>query len=82
MPRDRKRKIEVHTDFQPQFELRDTGEDIERRKRERGETGEGEARTGGEGERGWKERGWKGPSRWKRLTKEQKSDLKQTQILM
>ena len=37
MPRHRRRKIEVPTDTQPQFELRDTAEDIERRRREREE---------------------------------------------
>ena len=42
MPRDRRRKIEVPTDFQPQFELGDTAEDIERRRREREEKEEGE----------------------------------------
>ena len=36
MPRGRRRKIEVPTDTQPQFELGDTAEDIERRRRERG----------------------------------------------
>ena len=35
MPSGRRRKIEVLTDTQPQFELRDTAEDIERRRRER-----------------------------------------------
>ena len=79
MPRGRRRRIEVHTDSQPQYELGDTAEDIEKKKRERGEE---ETRAGREEEVGWKERGWKGPSRWKRLRKEQKSDLEQTQILM
>ena len=37
MPSSRRRKIEVPTDTQPQFELRDTAEDIEGRGRERGE---------------------------------------------
>ena len=41
MPRDRRRKIEVPTDTQPQFELGDTAEDIERR-RERKERDERE----------------------------------------
>ena len=41
MPRGRKRKIEVPTDTQPQFELGDTAEDIERR-REREEREERE----------------------------------------
>ena len=34
MPRDRRRKIEVPTDTQLQFELGDTAKDIERRRRE------------------------------------------------
>ena len=42
MPRGRRRKVEVPTDSQPQFELGDTAEDIERRKRERGERDERE----------------------------------------
>ena len=48
MPRGRRRKIEVPSDTQPQFELGDTAEDIERRRREREERGEGEERDGGE----------------------------------
>ena len=44
MPRDRRRKIEVPTDTQPQFELGDTAEDIERRRREREERDERERR--------------------------------------
>ena len=42
MPRGRRRKIEVPTDSQPQFDLGDTAEDIERRRREREETEESE----------------------------------------
>ena len=42
MPRGRRRKIEVPTDSQPQFELGDTAEDIERRIREREERAERE----------------------------------------
>ena len=43
MPRGRRRKIEVPTgDTQPQFELGDTAEDIERRRRDTGEEGERE----------------------------------------
>ena len=34
MPRGRRRKIEVPTDTQPQFELGDTADDIKRRRRE------------------------------------------------
>ena len=41
MPRGRRRKIEVPTDTQPQLELGDTAEDIERR-REREERDERE----------------------------------------
>ena len=37
MPRGKRRKIEVPRDTQPQFESRDTSEDIERRRREREE---------------------------------------------
>ena len=37
MPRGRRRKIEVPTDTLPQFELGDTAEDIEKRRREREE---------------------------------------------
>ena len=37
MPRGRRRKIGVPTDTQPQYELGDTTEDIERRRREREE---------------------------------------------
>ena len=44
MPRGRRRKIEVPTDTQPQFELGDTAEDIERRRREREERDERERR--------------------------------------
>ena len=42
MPRGRRRKIEVPTDTQPQFELGDTAEDIERRRRKRDERDERE----------------------------------------
>ena len=63
MPRGKRRKIEVPRDTQPQFELGDTAEDIERRReRERGERGEGREggeRTGGKGQREDRERGWK-----------------------
>ena len=44
MPRGRRRKIEVPTDTQPQFELGDTAADIERRRREREEKDEREKR--------------------------------------
>ena len=42
MPRGRRRKIEIPRDTQPQFELRDTSADIERRRREREERDERE----------------------------------------
>ena len=42
MPWGRRRKIEVSIDTQPQFELGDTAEDIERRRREREEREERE----------------------------------------
>ena len=44
MPRHRRRKIEVPTDSQPQFELGDIAEDIERRRRGRDEREEREMR--------------------------------------
>ena len=44
MPRGRRKKIKVPTDTQPQFELGDTAEDIERRRREREERDERERR--------------------------------------
>ena len=56
MPRGRRRKNEVPTDTQPQFELGDTAEDIERRRRESEERDEREDRTGGEGQREDRER--------------------------
>ena len=49
MPRGRRRKIEVPT--QPQFELGDTAEDIERRRRDREERNEKEERAGREEQR-------------------------------
>ena len=61
------------TDTQPKFELGDTSEDIERRIGERGERERQEQERGG-----WKERGQKEPSRWKRVRKGQRSDLKET----
>ena len=53
MPRGRRRKIEEPTDTQPQFELGDSAEDIERRRREREQRDERERedRTRGEGQR-------------------------------
>ena len=64
MPRGRSRKTEVPTDTQPQFELGDTTEDIERRRereererremeeRERKEMEERERKTGNRDNRG------------------------------
>ena len=58
MPRHARRKIEVPTNTQSQFELGDTADDTERRSRERGERGEREERDGGEREgREMEERG-------------------------
>ena len=51
MPRGRRRKVEVPTDTQPQFELGDTAEDIDKRRREREERDGREERTGREGQR-------------------------------
>ena len=56
MPRGRRRKIEVPTDTQAQFELGDTAEDIERRRRKREERDE---RERGENNRRGTERGWR-----------------------
>ena len=70
MQRGRRRKIEIPTDTQPQFELGDTAEDIERRRRERTE------RTGREGQRedGERER--------RKESQERGDKCKLTQILM
>ena len=46
MPKAKRRKIEVPTDTQPQFELGDTAEDLEKEEAEKGEE-----RTGREGQR-------------------------------
>ena len=54
MPRGRRRKIEVPTDTQPQFELGDTAEDIERRRRDEREDG---TRREGQREDGEREEG-------------------------
>ena len=53
--------IELSTDTQPQFELGDTAEDIERKRREKEEgeerdEGERMERDGGEREKDWKQR--------------------------
>ena len=72
MQRGRRRKTEVPTDTQPQFELGDTAEDIERR---RGRERRG-AREGGENKRRGTERGGK------RARKGEKREYEQTQILM
>ena len=75
MPRGRRRKIEVPRDTQPQFELGDAAEDIERRRREREERDEQERREQ-ERERQRIER------RGKTARKGQKRDHEQTRILM
>ena len=46
MQRGKRRKIEVPTDSQTQFELGDTAEDIERIRRRESEEREGEAGSG------------------------------------
>ena len=78
MPRGRRRKIEVPTgDTQPQFELGDTAEDIERRRRGRERRGmreRGLNRRKGT-ERGWRERG-------KRAQTEERRECELTWILM
>ena len=51
MPRARRKTIEVPTDSQPQFELGDTVEDIEGKRRGREKRDEREERTRGEGQR-------------------------------
>ena len=74
MRKGRRRKIEVPTgDTQPQFELGDTAEDIERR-REREEREERE-RAGGEGQREDGERG-------KRARKEERRKCELIRILI
>ena len=58
MPRGRRRKIEVPTDTQPQFELGDTAADIERRRREREKRDERERIEQEERDRERMEREW------------------------
>ena len=72
MPRGSRRKTEVPTDTQRQFELGDTAADIERRRREREERDErqGESRNRGT-ERGWREIG-------KRTRKEERRECELT----
>ena len=79
MPRGRRRKIEVPTgDTQPQFELADTAEDIERKRRQREERNERERglnrRRGTE--RGRREGGGK------TARKEERRECELIQILM
>ena len=77
MPRGRRRKIEVPRDTQPQFELGDTGEDIERRRRERKERVRERGLNRSRGtERGGRERGGK------RARKEDRRECELIQILM
>ena len=78
MPRGRRRKIEVPTgDTQPQFELGDTPEHTERRRREREERDETERieQEERDRERGWRERG-------KRAQTEERRECELTWILM
>ena len=78
MPRCRRRKIEVPTDTQPQFELEDKAEGIERRR----ERDEGEERTGREGQRedGERERREESQERGeKRVQTDMDTDVKSTQ---
>ena len=49
MPKGRRKKVEVPTDTQPQFQLGDTAGDTKSRRREREERDKREERTGGEG---------------------------------
>ena len=66
MQRGRRRKIEVPTDTQPQFELGDTAEDIERRRRERQVRDERERKRAGrevQREGGEREEG-REPGKW------------------
>ena len=78
MPRGRRRKIEVPTDTQPQFELADTAEDIERRRREREDREERERieQEERDRERGWRENGGK------RVRKGERRERELTRILM
>ena len=82
MPRSRRRKIEVPTDTQPQFELGDTAEDIERRRereeREREERDERERREQEERDRERIERERGG----KRVKKGERRECELTWILM
>ena len=78
MPRGRRRKIEVPTDTQPQFELGDTAEYIERKRREREEREEIERIEQEERDRERMERERGG----KRVRKGERKECKQTQILM
>ena len=78
MPRGRRRKIEVPTDTQPQFELGDTAEDIERKRRDREERDErerGKSRKRGT-ERLWRKR------EGKRARKEERRECELARILM
>ena len=79
MPRGRRRKIEVPTgDTQPQFQLGDAAEDIERRGREREERDERERieQEDRDRERRERERGGK------RARKEERRECELIQILM
>ena len=77
MPRGRRRKIEVPSETQPQFELGDTAVDIERRRREREKRDE---RERGLNKMRGTERGWR--ERWKRAQKEERRECELTRLLM
>ena len=78
MPRGRRRKIELSRDTQPQFELEDIAEDIERRRRE-GEQRDERERNGQE-ERDRMKRGWR--KRQKEAKKEERRECELTWVLM
>ena len=77
MPRGRRRKIEVPRDTQPQFELGDTAEDIERRRRKREERDDRERIEQEERDRERMER-----ERGNRVQKEERRECELTWILM
>ena len=82
MPRGRRRKIEVPTDSQPQFELGHTAEDIERRRRKREERDEREMREQEERDRERMERERREESRErgeKRMRTDTDTDVESTQ---
>ena len=78
MRRGRRRKIEVPRDTQPQFELGDTAEDIERRRREREERDQRERIEQEERDKERRERERGG----KRASKEERRECELIRILM